>query len=101
MEPGADFAQFQRLVHECRSYENVLMVGHNPNLQGFLGQLIAHEAHREGAQAMASVRLRKGSLARVTVERGANVLKWMLDPRLVRSLYATSTKSSRRKISRK
>ncbi len=101
LEPGAEFAQFQRLLHECRSYENVLMVGHNPNMTGFLGQLIAQGADREASNASASVRLRKGSLARVTVERGTATLKWLLDPRLVRGLYATSTKSSRRKTSRK
>lgn len=100
LEPGADFAHFQRLVHECRTYENVLMVGHNPNLTAFLGQLIAG-SQGDGAPSMANVRLRKGSIARVTVERGPAILKWLLDPRLVRSLYATSTKSSRRKISRK
>ena len=101
LEPGADFSQFQRLVHECRTYENVLMVGHNPNMTAFLGQLIATNGSSGNARALANVRLRKGAIARVTVERGPAVLKWLLDPRLVRSLYATSTKSSRRKTSRK
>ena len=99
LEPGADFAQFQRLLHECRSFDNVLMVGHNPNMTAFLGQLIA--ANGENSHGLANLRLRKGSVARVTVERGPATLKWLLDPRLVRALYATSTKSSRRKISRK
>ena len=101
LEPKADFAQFQRLLHECRSYESVLMVGHNPNLTAFLGQLIAHNGMREHDRSPANVRLRKGSIARVTLERGPGTLKWLLDPRIVRSLYATSTKSSRRKTSRK
>lgn len=101
LEPGANFAQFERLVHECRTYENVLMVGHNPNMTAFLGELIASTGGHEQGKASASVRLRKGAIARVTVERGSATLKWLLDPRLVRSLYATSTKSSRRKTSRK
>jgi phosphohistidine phosphatase len=101
LEPNADFLQFQRLVHECRSYDNVLMVGHNPTMTAFLGQLIANNGNRERSHTMANVRLRKGAIARVTVERGPATLKWLLDPRLVRSLYATSTKSSRRKTSRK
>lgn len=102
LEPGADYAQFQRLLHECRNYENVLMVGHNPSMTAFLGQLIAGSGSRDnGHAAMASLRLRKGSIARVTVERGPGMLKWLLDPRIVRALYATSTKSSRRKTSRK
>jgi phosphohistidine phosphatase len=102
LEPGADYAQFQRLLHECRNYENVLMVGHNPNMTAFLGKWIAgHSAGENGNAPSASVRLRKGSIARVTVERGPGMLKWLLDPRIVRALYATSTKSSRRKTSRK
>ncbi len=103
LEPGADFAQFSRLLHECRSYENVLMVGHNPTMTAFLGQLISttNGGGGERSREMANVRLRKGAVARVTVERGATVLKWLLDPRLVRALYATSIKSSRRKTSRK
>ncbi len=47
------------------------------------------------------VRLRKGSLARLNLQRGPATLQWLLDPRIVRSLYATSTTSSRRKTSRK
>ncbi len=102
LEPGADFAQFQRLLHECRSYENVLMVGHNPTMTSFLGQLIASNSSGESPHtAMAGVRLRKGSIARATVEHGTATLKWLLDPRIVRALYATSIKSSRRKTSRK
>lgn len=101
LEPGANFAQFQRLVHECRSYENVLMVGHNPNMTAFLGNLIAVDGDQESGKAAANLRLRKGAVARVTIEHGTATLKWLLDPRIVRSLYATSTKSSRRKTSRK
>lgn len=100
LEPNAEYPQFQRLVHECRSYDNVLMVGHNPTLTFFLGQIIGQPVDGE-ASGVARVRLRKGSLARLTLERGPAVLQWMLDPRIVRALYATSTKSSRRKTSRK
>ncbi len=112
LEPNADFAQFGKLIYECRNYENVLMVGHNPTLTTFLGQLIgpsisqfAEKTSEEGAPETATlparVRLRKGSLARVSVERGPAMLQWMLEPRIVRALYDTSTKSSRRKTSRK
>ena len=101
LRPGADYSQFQRLVHECRSYENVLLVGHNPSLTYFLGELIGGGGTSEHPATAARVRLRKGSLARVTVERGPGMLQWMLDPRIVRALYATSIKSSRRKTSRK
>ncbi len=101
LQPDATYAQFQRLVKECQTFENVLMVGHNPTLTNFLGQLI-NDAPADGdLTTMARLRLRKGSLARVSLERGPAVLHWMLDPRIVRGLYDTSTKSSRRRTSRK
>lgn len=100
--PGADYGQFQRLVQECRTFENVLLVGHNPTLSMFLGQLISHTSDEmDGPNAIARVRLRKGSLARVTVDREPAMLQVLLHPRVVRALYETSTKSSRRKTSRK
>ena len=101
LQPNAEYPQFQRLIHECRTYDNVLMVGHNPTLTSFLGQLIGGVAAEATAPAMARVRLRKGSVARVTLDRGPAMLQWLLDPRLVRALYATSIKSSRRRTSRK
>jgi phosphohistidine phosphatase len=45
--------------------------------------------------------LRKGSLARINMTRGPATLQWLLDPRIVRALYATSTAKSRWKTSRK
>ena len=40
LAPEATFAQFQKLLRECQDLENVLVVGHNPNLTGFLGSLL-------------------------------------------------------------
>ncbi|HEY4357192.1 MAG TPA: histidine phosphatase family protein [Acidobacteriaceae bacterium] len=101
LAPTADFAQFQRLLRECEQYENLLVVGHNPNITSFLGQLLAPVTATPDELAATRFRLRKGSLARLTVTRGHATLQWMLDPRIVRALYASSTKSSRRKTSRK
>jgi phosphohistidine phosphatase len=97
LEPDATFAQFQKLLTECAKYENVLIVGHDPNLTTFLGSLLVPASATTGA----SLRLRKGSLARVNLVRGPATMQWMLDPRTVRALYATSTTKSRRKTSRK
>ncbi len=101
LEPQATYAQFHRLIGECRNYENVLMVGHNPTLTQFLGQLIAPAVDEGGLSGTANIRMRKGTLARVSLDRGPALLQWVLDPRLVRALYDTSTKSARRKVSRK
>jgi phosphohistidine phosphatase len=96
LAPAATFAQFQRLVRDSSTSENVLVVGHNPNLTQFLSQLLG-----VGSTDNSLVRLRKGSLARVNLQRGTSVLQSLIDPRVVRALYTTSIKSSRRKTSRK
>jgi phosphohistidine phosphatase len=97
LAPEATFKDFQNLLHEHGDKENVLVVGHNPNLSTFLGSILVPN----GTSTIPRIRLRKGSLARVTLGRGPATLQGMLDPRVVRALYATSTKSSRRKTSRK
>jgi phosphohistidine phosphatase len=96
LAPTATIADFQKLLQQCSGHENLLVVGHNPNITSFLGTLLV----RPGAQP-AQIRLRKGSIARLSLQRGPATLQWLLEPRTVRALYATSTKSSRRKTSRK
>lgn len=98
LAPTAAFDQFQRLLRECAQYENLLVVGHNPNITTFLGALIGTPT---GEGDRTRVRVRKGSLARLTLQRGPATLQWLMEPRIVRALYTTSTKSSRRKTSRK
>jgi phosphohistidine phosphatase len=97
LAPEASLKDFQKLLRECSSRENLLVVGHNPNLTTFLGSLLVPA----NSPAPSKVRLRKGSIARVVLTRGPATLQALLDPRTVRALYATSTKSSRRKTSRK
>jgi phosphohistidine phosphatase len=96
LAPEATLKDFQKLLRENSHAENLLVVGHNPNLTSFLGALLVTAASPE-----AKIRLRKGSMARVVLTRGPATLQTLLDPRTVRALYATSTKSSRRKTSRK
>ena len=95
LAPDATFPGFQQLLSQNAERENLLVVGHNPNLQTFLGALLTTEPDPT------QVRLRKGSLARVSLTKGPATLQSLLDARTVRALYATSTKSSRRKTSRK
>ncbi len=96
LAPEAAVGDFQKLVHDCRDRENLLIVGHNPNLSDFLGTMLV-----PAGSPPAQVRLRKGTLARLSLNRGPALLQGLLDPRTVRALYATSTKSSRKKTSRK
>lgn len=105
LAPEASFADFQRLLRECAEYENLLLVGHNPNLTGFVGTLLVPASScpaisLDGRSGIAPVRLRKGSLARVSFTRGPATLNWLLDPRTVRALYASSTAKLRKKSSK-
>jgi phosphohistidine phosphatase len=90
----AEYADFQKLVAKYADREGVFMVGHNPNLFQFLGKLVT-------GNGGAAIRMRKGSVARVDVDRHPPLLQWLIDPRMARSIYASVQKSSRPKTSRK
>jgi phosphohistidine phosphatase len=93
LAPEATIPTFQQFLSEMAVHENVLVVGHNPNLQHFLSSLVS--------QGRANIRLRKGSLARVELTRRPGTLNWLVDPRLLRQVYTSVTRRSRRKTSRK
>src|SRR6185312_3534931 len=80
LAPEATLHDFQMLIHQFRDRENMLVVGHNPNINSFLGSLLVPAS----THATAQVRLRKGSLARLSLTRGPATLQWLLDPRTVR-----------------
>lgn len=101
LAPSATFAQFEKLLVDCAGHESLLIVGHSPNLVQFLGLLMQPAQQTQASRPPAAVRLRKGAIARLNLERGAATLQWMLDPRIIRTLYATETTRTRRKISRK
>jgi len=101
LAPSATFSQFEKLLVECTGVESLLVVGHSPNLVQFLGLLMQPVNTTRTSNPPASVRLRKGAIAKLSLERGAATLQWMLDPRILRTLYASSTTRSRRKTSRK
>ncbi|MBX6358949.1 phosphohistidine phosphatase SixA [Pseudacidobacterium ailaaui] len=92
--PEAPITKFQEFIGGLEKYENVLLVGHNPNLPQFLGALIA-------SPGRASIRLRKGAIARVDYTRRPGVLNWLVDPRILRGVYTRVTKRSLRKTSLK
>lgn len=94
LAPDAEYADFQELLAKYADREGVLMVGHNPNVFQFLGRLIT-------ANGGAAIRMRKGSVARVDLDRHPPLLQWLIDPRMARSIYLSVAKSSRPKTSRK
>jgi phosphohistidine phosphatase len=91
---NADYAAFQQMLTGYVDREGVLVVGHNPNLFQFLGRMIT-------GNGGAAIRMRKGSIARVDMDRHPPLLRWLIDPRMARLIYASVARSSRPKTSRK
>ena len=94
LSPSGTVANFNALVGTLSAYENVLVVGHNPNLPEFVGALVC--AARPG-----TIRMRKGAIARVDCTRRPGQLISLVEPRLLRQVYASAAKSARRNTSRK
>ena len=94
LSPDATFADFQKLLDKYADRQDVLVVGHNPNLFQFVGRLIT-------GNGGAGVRMRKASVARIDMEKHPPLLQWLIDPRTARWIYASAAKSSRSKTSRK
>jgi len=95
MAPDGTWSDFQRLLDSVMEQEEVLLVGHNPNLPMYLNRLLSPAATSPIA------RVRKGAIAALTVQRGSVRLQWLLDPRLLRAIQSKDTKRSRPKTSRK
>jgi phosphohistidine phosphatase len=94
LAPNGTFAEFQVMLADYAGHDGILAVGHNPNAFQFLGRLIT-------GNGAVSVRMRKGSIARVDLEHHPPRLQWLIDPRMARSFYPSAQKSSRPKTSRK
>ncbi len=95
LRPGASFADFRKLVDSYARNESIMVVGHNPNLSEFLGRSVSQ------AGCEAATELKKGAVAKIEVGRSSGNLHWMLTPKILRTLYAAATESSRPKTSRK
>src|SRR5215831_97795 len=95
LRPEATFSDFRKLLDKYARQESIMVVGHNPNLSEFLGRIIS----ASGCEA--NLELRKGALARVEMKRNSAALHWCVTPKMLRTLYAAATESSRPKTSRK
>jgi phosphohistidine phosphatase len=95
LRPTATFAEFRKMLEKYGKLENVMVVGHNPNLSEFLGRSIS----ANGCEA--SVELKKGAVARVEMNRNSGSMLWCITPKVLRSVYAVAAESSRPKTSRK
>lgn len=103
LAPTATFKDFQKLLQNVTlkfpEKENVLFVGHNPNLAIFLSTLLLPGP----GPVVPRIRLRKGSLSHLTFTRGPAILQNLIDPRVVRAAFAAAAKRprSRKPASRK
>ena len=95
LRPNASFADFRKLLDKYAKRDAIMVVGHNPNLSEFLGRSISET----GCEA--ALELKKGAVARVEMNRNLASLMWCLTPKILRTLYAAATESSRPKTSRK
>jgi len=95
LRPAATFADFRKMLEKHAKLENVMVVGHNPNLSEFLGRSIS----ASGCEA--SVELKKGAVARVEMNRNSGSMLWCITPKVLRSVYAAAADNSRPKTSRK
>jgi phosphohistidine phosphatase len=95
LRPEATFSDFQKMLQKYARQESLLLVGHNPNLRDFLGRVISER----GCEA--AIDLKKGAVAKVETRRSFGSLSWCLTPRILRTLHAAATESSRPKTSRK
>jgi phosphohistidine phosphatase len=94
LSPDAGVQKFHDLIRSLEKYDNVLVVGHNPNIPVFFGSLLAPSAR-------INTRLRKGAIARIDCTRMPGTLHWLVDPRILRGIYSKTAKRSRPKTSRK
>jgi len=94
LDMDANYLDFQKLLAKYADMEGVLIVGHNPNLFQFLVRLVT-------GNGGANIRVRKGSVARIDLDRHPPQLQWIIDPRMARAIYSSVAKSSRPKTSRK
>jgi phosphohistidine phosphatase len=95
LRPDASFADFRKLLDKYNRHEAIMVVGHNPNLSEFVGRSISEN----GCEAI--VDLKKAGVVKVETQRHSAELQWCLTPKVLKTLHASSTESSRPKTSRK
>ncbi|MGC1784395.1 MAG: histidine phosphatase family protein [Acidobacteriaceae bacterium] len=95
LAPDGAWKDFLRLLDGVAMHDDVLLVGHNPNLPEFLNRLLCPNA------TDLTLRLRKGAVALLDFQRGEAKLQWLVDPRVLRAAQSSTTKKSRAKTSRK
>jgi len=77
LSPGSSSKEIAKGLVQFSSHKKVLIVGHIPDLELFLGKLISAER----------IKLKKGALAKVSLENAIELsgeLVWLITPKLIR-----------------
>jgi phosphohistidine phosphatase len=97
LAPEASFEAFREmLAQHANTTQEIMVVGHNPSLSGFLSLLLS------GGASERAIDLKKGAVARLDYDgRKSGSMTWCVTPKIVRAAYDTAAKSSRPKMVRK
>lgn len=79
LSSGASVGEISKGLMHYSLYKSVLIVGHSPDLEIFLGRLIGAE----------NIKLKKGALAKVKLDNSvelAGELEWLIIPKLLKKL---------------
>ena len=93
--PSADYNSFRELIAKNAQFEAVMVVGHNPSLNDFLSRVVSSRTGK------AEIDLKKAAVAKVEVDGKQAMLQWLLTPKIIKTIYESSTPKSRPKTSRK
>jgi phosphohistidine phosphatase len=84
LRPGSELKQVRKLVSGYESRRTIMLVGHEPDFSTIVGELVGR----------ASIEMKKGGIAAVTVERsiraGSGVLQWLVPPKILVALGTPS-----------
>lgn len=80
LRPEAAYADFRPMLKSHVHAENVIVVGHNPNLSHFIGHIICEAGQR------AEVDIKKAGVARVDFDGKRGELQWMITPKMLREM---------------
>ncbi|HEY0566351.1 MAG TPA: phosphoglycerate mutase family protein [Terriglobales bacterium] len=87
LRPDGTWESFRSMIKSYNA-ETLLVVGHNPNLEQFVGHIISESGHR------AEIQLRKAGVARVEYDGRRGELDWLLTPRMIRELDSAAQQSA-------
>lgn len=89
--PGGSRKDLFKRLQKCEADEQILLVGHEPDLSELIGELIA-------ADPDVAIDFKKGSLACLALDRPSRpetaCLEWLLTPKLLRLLGAAAGEGS-------